>query len=132
LRVHRTLGPGLLKAIYQQCLARELRQTGIAFESQVPIAVRYKGRLLDFGYRADIIVEGQLLLEIKSVEHLLPIHTAQLLTYVKLAHLGQGLMNFNSTVLKDGLRSVLIRRALEVSGMPPRPRLRIHSEGVRP
>lgn len=109
IEVHRALGPGLLESAYQVCLARELTLQGIPFESEVLIPVVYKGVNLDAGYRADLIVDGKVVIELKAVESLLPVHEAQLLTYLKLTNCKVGLLiNFNVPVLKDGI----IRRVL--------------------
>ena len=103
--VHRHLGPGLLESAYEECLAFELRESGVAFARQVPLPVVYKGIFLDCGYRMDIVVEKSLVLEIKAVERVMPIHEAQMLTYLRLSGMKTGLlMNFNSVLLKDGLR----------------------------
>ena len=105
MEVHRTLGPGLLESTYEMCLCRELAIRGIRFERQVPIPVEYKGVKLDCGYRADIVIDGTILLEIKAIDSLLPIHDAQLLSYLKLAGWKIGLLiNFNVELLKNGLR----------------------------
>jgi GxxExxY protein len=109
IEVHRNLGPGLLEATYQQCLAHELSLNNIEFKTEHPLPVDYKGVHLDCGYRLDLLVEGQIILELKSVEQLRPIHEAQLLTYLKLSGLKQGyLVNFNVTRLKDGLQSFVM------------------------
>jgi GxxExxY protein len=109
IEVHRNLGPGLLEATYQQCLAHELSLNNIEFKTEHPLPVDYKGVHLDCGYRLDLLVEGQIILELKSVEQLRPIHEAQLLTYLKLSGLKQGyLINFNVTRLKDGLQSLVM------------------------
>lgn len=103
--VHKALGPGLLESTYEECLCFELKQSGILFERQKALPVIYKSVVLDCGYRLDVVVAQTVVLEIKAVESLLPIHRAQLLTYLKLSGIGAGLlMNFNSVVLKDGLR----------------------------
>ena len=108
IAVHRELGPGLLESTYEQCLARELSLNGVGFEMQVPLAVEYKGMHIDCGYRIDMLVEGRLLLELKSVEQIAPIHEAQILTYLKLSKIPQGLLiNFNVRLLLDGLKSYL-------------------------
>ena len=108
IAVHRELGPGLLESTYKRCLCWELAANGIAYESEVPIPVKYRGMSLDCGYRIDLIIGGWLVLEVKAVAGLLPIHTAQTLTYVRLSNSRQGLIiNFNETRLKDGIRSVL-------------------------
>ncbi len=105
IEVHRHLGPGLLESTYEACLAHELQQRGIAFQLQVPLPVRYKGVSLECGYRIDAIVEGRLLLELKAVERILPIHAAQILTYMRLASVDTGLLiNFNVTRLIDGVQ----------------------------
>jgi len=103
--VHRQLGPGLLESAYEECLCFELRQNGIAYARQVPLAVIYKEVQLECGYRMDIVAAGELVVEVKAVERLMPIHEAQMLTYLRLSGLKIGLlMNFNAVMLKDGLR----------------------------
>ena len=109
IEVHRNLGPGLLESTYQQCLAHELDINNIAFKIEYPLPVVYKDIQLDCGYRIDLFVEEQIIVELKSVEKLLPIHEAQLLTYLKLANVKQGfLINFNVTQLKEGLKSYVL------------------------
>jgi GxxExxY protein len=109
MEVHRTLGPGLLESVYEQCLAHELSLAGIPFLRQVPLPVEYKGMKLDCGYRLDFLVDGRLVVELKSVEQLSDLHTAQLLTYMRLAHVPVGLLiNFNVPVLKDGIRRFVL------------------------
>jgi len=109
IEVHRALGPGLLESAYEECLCHELQTAGLAFERQRPLPVIYKGIRLDCGYRLDVVVERCLILELKTVEKLLPIHEAQLLTYLKLSGLRTGLLlNFNSAVLRDGIRRMVI------------------------
>lgn len=107
-RVHTGLGPGLLESAYLICLAFELREKGLFVEVEKPIPLIYKDMELNCGYRLDMVVEKSIVLEIKSVETLLPIHTAQLLTYLKLSgyHLGL-LLNFNVELLKHGIRRVV-------------------------
>ena len=90
IAVHRHLGPGLLESAYEECLCLELREAGIAYRRQVPLPVIYKSIRLECGYRMDIVVEDELVLEIKSVERLLPIHEAQMLTYLRLSRIRQG------------------------------------------
>jgi GxxExxY protein len=103
--IHRTLGPGLLESTYEMCLCRELALQEIAFERQKPVPISYKGVKLDCGYRADLVVEQRLLVEIKSVEAIAPIHEAQLLSYLKLGGWTVGLLiNFNVQMLKSGIR----------------------------
>jgi len=105
ISVHRELGPGLLESAYEECLCFELKQSSIVFARQVQLPVWYKGIRLDCGYRLDVVVQGRLIVEIKAVDQLLPIHDAQLLTYLRLSGHKVGLlMNFNTTVLKDGIR----------------------------
>jgi len=109
IEVHRNLGPGLLESTYEQCLAHELKLSGIQFLLQHPQPVEYKGLRLDCGYRVDVLVENQIILELKSVDQLLGIHEAQLLTCMKLASVRQGfLINFNVKRLKDGLKSFVL------------------------
>ena len=103
--VHRVLGPGLLESAYQECLCQELILRGIPFERQVPLPVEYRGIRLECGYRLDILVAGLVVVEVKSVEAIAPIHEAQLLTYLRLGGWNVGLlMNFNVVVSKDGIR----------------------------
>lgn len=105
IEVHRILGPGLLESAYQRCLALELRKQGLIVETEVPMPVNYKGEVLDCGYRVDILVEKSLILELKAVEAILPIHQAQILTYLKLSGLRLGLLsNFHQPRLIDGLK----------------------------
>ena len=107
--VHRELGPGLLESAYEECLCFELEQAGIGYSRQEPLAVIYKGIRLDCGYRLDVLIQKELIVEIKSVEQLLPIHHAQLLTYLRLSRCKTGLLlNFNSVVLKDGIRRLVL------------------------
>ena len=109
IEVHRILGPGLLESAYQRCLLLELRKQGLAVETEVPMPVTYKGEVLDCGYRADMLVEQSLILELKAVETLLPIHQAQILTYMKLSTLHIGLLiNFHQTRLIDGLKRFIL------------------------
>jgi GxxExxY protein len=115
MEVHRTLGPGLLESTYEMCLCRELLIHGIPFERQIAIPVEYKGVKLDCGYRADIVVDGTILLEIKAIDSLLPIHDAQLLSYLKLGGWKIGLLiNFNVELLKNGLRRRVLGLVEEV------------------
>ncbi len=116
MEVHRTLGPGLLESTYEMCLSRELAIRGISFERQVPIPVEYKGVKLDCGYRADIVVDGAILVEIKAIDALLAIHDAQLLSYLKLGGWKIGLfINFNVDLLKNGLRRRVLGLVEEVT-----------------
>jgi GxxExxY protein len=107
--VHRQLGPGLLESAYEECLCHDLKEAGIAYDRQRPLPIIYKTVKLDCGYRMDIVVEGELIIEIKAVERLMPIHEAQMLTYLRLSRCKVGLlMNFNSVSLKDGLRRFVL------------------------
>ena len=109
IEVHKALGPGLLESAYEECLCFELAQAGIAFRRQVPLPIVYKDVRLDCGYRMDVVVENELIIEIKAVDRILPVHEAQMLTYLRLARLRAGLlMNFNNVVLKDGLRRFVL------------------------
>ncbi len=105
IQVHRILGPGLLESTYENCLKYELECLNLKVESQKAVPVVYKTRILSCGYRLDLLVQGKLVVEIKSVDSLLPVHTAQILTYMRLAEIPVGLLiNFNVSLLKDGLR----------------------------
>ena len=109
LEVHRTLGPGLLESTYEQCLAHELSQSGIGFRLQWPLPVEYKGIKLDCGYRVDLFVDGELIVELKSVDKITGIHKAQLLTYMKLSEVKVGLLiNFNVEILKTGIKRFVL------------------------
>ena len=109
IKVHRLLGPGLMESVYEGCLAHELCREGLAAARQVWLPVFYDGMRLDNGYRADLIVDERVVLEIKSVEHLTPLHQLQLLTYLRLGGYRIGLlMNFNCVRLKDGLRRFVV------------------------
>lgn len=119
--VHRELGPGLLKSAYEMCLCRELSLRRIGFERQKPIPLHYKDVTLDCGYRADLLVENVVLVEVKSIDSLLPIHDAQLLSYLKLGGWSVGLLiNFNVRVLKHGIR----RKVLHFEEQPEEKSLR--------
>jgi GxxExxY protein len=109
IEVHRTLGPGLLESVYEACLCRELSRAGLAFVRQQRLPVIYKGEPVDCDLIADIVVEACLILEIKSVQAIHPIHEAQLLTYLKVSGIRAGLiLNFNATRLIDGIRRRLL------------------------
>jgi GxxExxY protein len=108
IEVHRQLGPGLLESAYEQCLCHELGLNGFAHARQVPLPIIYKGVHLECGYRMDIVVEQQVVIEVKAIEKLMPIHEAQMLTYLRLSGFAVGLlMNFNNPVLKTGLRRLI-------------------------
>ena len=107
INVHRALGPGLLESAYEACLAFELVDGGLKVEQQKPIPVIYKTVRLDCGYRLDLLVNNIVIVEIKSVDHLMPIHEAQLLSYLKLSGCKVGLLiNFNVKMLKEGIRAI--------------------------
>lgn len=107
--MHRNLGPGLLESTYEQCLAHELKCAGISFKLQHPLPVNYNGVKLDCGYRVDLFVDNKIIVELKSVDKVLPIHQAQLLTYMKLAGIKIGLlMNFNVQFMKNGIKRMVL------------------------
>ncbi len=108
IEVHRTLGPGLMESAYAECLCRELLLQGIPFEREKALPVAYKGVKLDCGYRLDLLVAGSVVVELKAVEELLPIHEAQLLTYLRLGGWKVGLLiNFNVPVLTKGVKRMV-------------------------
>jgi GxxExxY protein len=109
LKVHRAFGPGLLESAYEHCLAHELQSRGVAVRRQVSLPILFDGVKLDAGYRLDLLVEEQIIVEVKSVEALTPLHEAQLLTYLKLSQIRLGfLMNFNVQLFKQGLRRLVL------------------------
>ncbi len=109
IEVHRVLGPGLLESAYEECLARELTLRNIKFERQKPLPVVYKDVKLDCGYRLDLLVEGRVVLELKTVESLAPIHEAIMLTYLRLSGCQIGLLiNFHTQILKDGIKRLVL------------------------
>jgi GxxExxY protein len=104
IEVHRTLGPGLLESAYAQCLCRELALLNIPFVYQPTLPVKYKGMVLDCGYRVDLLIDNRLVVEIKAIDKILPVHEAQLQTYLRVGGWEVGLLiNFNAKVLKDGI-----------------------------
>jgi GxxExxY protein len=104
IEVHKTLGPGLLESTYEECLSYEFSLQGLSFQRQKPLCIFYKEKKLDCGYRLDIVVEKEIILELKSCEKVEPIHKAQLLTYLKLSGLNLGLLlNFNVPIMRDGI-----------------------------
>ena len=108
INVHRELGPGLLESAYEACLVFDLVQTGLKVEQQKPLPIVYKGITLECGYRLDLMIEDEVIVEVKSVEKLLPIHKAQLQSYLKLSGCKVGLLiNFNVEVLKNGIQRVV-------------------------
>ena len=109
IEVHRILGPGLLESAYEECLAYEFTQARLSFKRQDPLPVVYKGIKLDCGYKIDMICAESVVLELKTVATLMPIHSAQLLTYLKLSGYRTGLLiNFNTPVLKDGIKRMVL------------------------
>ncbi len=107
--VHKALGPGLLEAVYEVCLCHELHKRGISFERQVARPVLYDGLRLDAGLRLDLLVSSCVIVELKAVEHILPIHKAQLLTYLKLCDIRLGLLiNFNVSLIKNGIERIIL------------------------
>ena len=116
IEVHRALGPGLLESAYRMALCHELSSLSIPFEFEKPLPVQYKGALLDFGYRLDMVIAGQIVLELKAAEALLPIHQAQLLSYLRLGGFRLGyLINFHERLLKHGIKRLI----LDPSPCPP-------------
>jgi GxxExxY protein len=108
IKVHRALGPGLLESAYQHCLAHELRKRGLRVECEQKLPVVYEGERLDAGYRIDMLIEDCVIVENKSVDRLLPIHEAQLLTYLKLSNCRLGfVLNWNVTLMKDGIKRMV-------------------------
>lgn len=107
IEVHRTLGPGLLESTYEACLFYELEQMGIFVERQVELPVKYKNVRVEIGYKIDLLVENQVIIEVKSVKELLPVHMAQIITYLKISNKSKGLlMNFNEAKLIDGVKRI--------------------------
>ena len=109
IRVHRELGPGLFESTYEECMAYELTEARIPFRAQVAIPLSYKGVGLECGFRADLVVERRVIVELKSVESLQPVHEAQLLTYMRVSGIDTGLLiNFNVARLKDGIKRMVL------------------------
>jgi len=109
IQVHRVLGPGLLESAYEMCLCEELGDRDIPFVQQMPLAIEYKSKRLDCGYRLDLVVGERLIVELKSVERILPIHEAQILTYMRLSKISLGLLiNFNVRFLKQGIHRFIL------------------------
>jgi GxxExxY protein len=114
IEVHRHLGPGLLESAYEECLCHEMNQNGLVFRRQVPLPVTYKSVRLDCGYRMDIVVDDRVIIELKTVERLMPIHDAQVLTYMKLSGIPTGLLlNFNTPMLREGIRRLMLWTEVE-------------------
>ena len=109
IEVHKNLGPGLLEGAYEQCLAYELRKEKIPFEKQKPLPIKYKEVHLDCGYRLDFLVDNRLILELKALDAILPVHKAQVISYLKLSNVTHGLLiNFNVPILKDGIQRFVL------------------------
>jgi GxxExxY protein len=148
IEVHRHLGPGLLESVYEECLCYELSQLGLRFERQVHLPLIYKGIKLDCGHKLDLVVEDSIVVELKSIEDLAPVHHAQLLTYLKSLNKRVGLLiNFNVPILKNGLKRVVNRytgpavtpqtsavSAFDTLQSSPRlpPRLRVSASNIIP
>ena len=106
--VHFELGPGLLESAYEGCFGRELELRGVAYQRQLAVPLDYKGKLIEVGFRADVVIGGKLLIELKAVEQVIPVHKAQVITYLKILKLPLGLlMNFNEVLIKDDIQRVL-------------------------
>ncbi len=106
--VHKELGPGLLETAYEACFAHELELRGVKYQRQLPVPLNYKGKLIEVGFRADVIIEQRLLIELKAVETIIPVHHAQVITYLKILRLPLGLLiNFNEVLIKDGIHRIL-------------------------
>ena len=106
--VHQELGPGLLESAYEACFAHELQMRDIRYQRQLPVPLNYKGKLIEVGFRADIVIEQRLLIELKAVEGIIPVHHAQVITYLKILRLPLGLLiNFNEVLIKNGLHRIL-------------------------
>ena len=108
IKVHRAVGPGLLESVYQKCLAYELEKIGIKVACEIPLPVTYENIVIDIGFRLDMLIDDCVVIENKTVEHLLPIHNTQLLTYLKLSNLKLGfLLNWNVPLMKDGIKRMI-------------------------
>ena len=113
IEVHRELGPGLLEAVYEQCLACELQRRGIGCARQVQLPVVYKGTEIDCRYRIDLVIADALIVEVKSVDHLTPLHDAQVMTYLRLSGYQLALLiNFNTVLVKQGIRRIVLSAAI--------------------
>lgn len=109
IEVHKILGPGLLEGIFEECLCTELESRSLKVQRQLEVPIEYKGNILDAGYRLDLLVNNEVVVELKACDHILPIHEAQLLTYLRMMKKVAGLLiNFNVPVLKDGIKRMRI------------------------
>jgi iron complex transport system substrate-binding protein len=127
LKIHRELGPGLLESVYEAVLAREVERRGFRVQRQRAVRIEYDGMVFEEGFRADLLIEDCVIVELKSVERLAPVHSKQLLTYLRLMHLQVGLLiNFGNATLKEGLHRI-------VNGLSPSasPRLRVNQKTYR-
>ena len=107
LKVHRTLGPGLLESVYETCLAVELDEAGLTFDRQLTLPVNYNGTIIEAGYRLDLLVERRVVVEVKAIETVAPVHRAQLLSYLRLGDFRLGyVLNFNVALMKDGIHRI--------------------------
>lgn len=128
VKIHKGLGPGLLESVYEMVLARELERRGFHVERQKPVSFEYDGMNFDEGFRVDLLVEGCVVVELKSVENLAPVHSKQLLTYLRVLNLRVGLLlNFGAATLKEGLHRVVNNLRPSAS-----PRLRVNQSGGVP
>jgi GxxExxY protein len=119
IAIHRVLGPGLLESVYEYFLAHELRKGGLRVEQQRPVAVEYQGQVVDLGFRPDLIVNGEVIVEVKTVEKLAPVHQAQLLSYLRLARIERGLLiNFHAYTLRDGIKRSSLSSKSQFLGVP--------------
>ncbi len=108
IKVHKTLGPGLLESVYQKCLTYELEKEGLKVDCEIPVPVKYNDINIDMGFRADMIINDSVIIENKTVDKIHPIHEAQLLTYLKVTNIKLGfLLNWNATLMKNGIRRMV-------------------------
>jgi GxxExxY protein len=116
MKIHSAIGPGVLESVYRKCLQHELHKAGLAVQSELKLPVHYDGLVLESGYRLDLLVQDRVVVELKCVDALLPIHKAQLLTYLRLANKPLGLLlNFNVVHMRDGIRRILNNRYQNVA-----------------
>lgn len=121
LTVHKQMGPGLLESIYEECLCYELKKRNISFERQKALPLRYDRAILESGLRLDLVVDGKVIVELKSIEKILPVHEAQVISYLKLADMEVGfLVNFNTPLMRDGVKRFVRSNANSASSAAPR------------
>ena len=119
IAIHRVLGPGLLESVYEYFLAHELRKGGFRVEQQKPVAVEYNGQIVDMRFRPDLVVNSEVIVEVKTVEKFAPVHQAQLLSYLRLARIERGLLiNFHAYTLRDGIKRLSLSRKPQFLGVP--------------